>query len=240
MPAPELPAHHLHLLTVLRDLAAMMAGPTTIEGILKQAGDRCAEVLPADAVGVLLHDDWGGLVVATASDGLGRVVEDLEVELGEGPCSQSMGTGALIAVPDLHAAVEDYPRFVPRALELGARSVHAVPMVHQRQHVGSMDIIAREPIALDAPQLGIAQLLADVAMSYIANSRLLEEATTTAMHLQRALDSRVAIEQAKGALAERHGITPIEAFERMRAHARSNRIRLSDVAADVIDGRLRL
>jgi GAF domain-containing protein len=151
-----------------------------------------------------------------------------------------MMTGALIAVPDLRAAVEDYPRFAPQALDLGVRSVHAVPLIHQRTHVGSLDIINREPMALDVEQLGIAQLLADVTMSYIANSRMVEEATTTAQHLQRALDSRVAIEQAKGILVERYGITPTEAFERLRHHARSNRIRLLDVAEQVITGDLRL
>jgi len=56
-------------------------------------------------------------------------------------------------------------------------------------------------------------------------------------HLQRALDSRVVIEQAKGVLAERFGIELPDAFELLRRSARSNRIRLRDLAARVVESR---
>ena len=54
--------------------------------------------------------------------------------------------------------------------------------------------------------------------------------------LQTALDSRIVIEQAKGILAERHGLELQEAFELMRRAARSNRMKLHDLAADVLPG----
>lgn len=54
--------------------------------------------------------------------------------------------------------------------------------------------------------------------------------------LQVALDTRIAIEQAKGLLAERHGVTIDAAFEALRHHARSNRLVLRDLAADIVAG----
>jgi AmiR/NasT family two-component response regulator len=57
------------------------------------------------------------------------------------------------------------------------------------------------------------------------------------VHLQRALDSRVVIEQAKGVLAERFGIALPDAFELLRRSARSNRIKLRDLAARVVESR---
>lgn len=47
--------------------------------------------------------------------------------------------------------------------------------------------------------------------------------------LEQALQSRVAIEQAKGILAERYGLEVDEAFDIIRRAARSNRLKLHDL-----------
>jgi hypothetical protein len=56
-------------------------------------------------------------------------------------------------------------------------------------------------------------------------------------HLQRALETRVVIEQAKGVLAERFDLDVHEAFRLLRVAARSNRIRLHDLAARIVESR---
>jgi ANTAR domain-containing protein len=70
-----------------------------------------------------------------------------------------------------------------------------------------------------------------------AIERLLELTSVLARRasqLQEALDSRVVIEQAKGILAERYGIGVEDAFRLLRRAARSNRIRIHDLAARVV------
>ena len=56
-------------------------------------------------------------------------------------------------------------------------------------------------------------------------------------NLQRALDARIVIEQAKGVLAERLDLDVHEAFRVLRLAARSNRIRLRDLATRVVESR---
>lgn len=106
--------------------------------------------------------------------------------------------------------------------------------------MGALDVISREPGELDPGQLNKAQMLVEVTAAYLANSRSFEEQSETARQLQGALDSRVIIEQAKGKLAERHGIGVEEAFQRLRGHSRSTRTKLRQVAADLINGDLDL
>ena len=54
--------------------------------------------------------------------------------------------------------------------------------------------------------------------------------------LEQALQSRVAIEQAKGILAERHGLDVDQAFVLIRRAARANRLKLHDVVRRVRPG----
>jgi AmiR/NasT family two-component response regulator len=66
---------------------------------------------------------------------------------------------------------------------------------------------------------------------------LLEELRVRNSQLERALQSRVVIEQAKGVLAERYDVTIEEAFELLRRAARSSRTRIHDLAGEIIVSR---
>jgi AmiR/NasT family two-component response regulator len=56
--------------------------------------------------------------------------------------------------------------------------------------------------------------------------------------LTHALRSRILIEQAKGVLAERGTLSMDDAFAQLRAYARNNNARLTDVAGDIVSGAL--
>jgi AmiR/NasT family two-component response regulator len=66
---------------------------------------------------------------------------------------------------------------------------------------------------------------------------LVETLTERNRQLEHALESRIVIEQAKGVLAERLGVPPDEAFELIRRAARRNRLRLRDLAHEVVSTR---
>jgi hypothetical protein len=88
---------------------------------------------------------------------------------------------------------------------------------------------------LDAVQIGFGErtytLLAATRGKPNDPAAFLLERT---IQLQTALDSRIVIEQAKGILAERESITPIEAFNKIRRQARSERSKLHDLAAEIV------
>jgi ANTAR domain len=80
----------------------------------------------------------------------------------------------------------------------------------------------------------------DVATISILQERIIRESAPVNEQLQRALNSRVLIEQAKGAIAYTSRLNMDEAFQRLRSYARSNSKSLQETAARVIDGTLRL
>jgi GAF domain-containing protein len=226
---------------VLAEFATAMVEDSSTAAVLERLGNYCTELLPVHGVGVLLRaPKGGGLEVATANTEAGRIVEGLEAQLHQGPCTESLESGEQVLVPDLAATADRYPQFTPRALEAGVRSIHALPLTIRGETIGSMDLIALETMDLDAGQLAVAQLLGDVTVSYLANGRVLAEKTALAEQLQQALDSRVLIEQAKGVIAERRKVQVNEAFETIRRYARSNQLKLRDVAAAIVRGDLDL
>jgi hypothetical protein len=182
----------------------------------------------------------GSLVIATTNSPKGRIAEHLEVSLSEGPCTDCVRSGAHVLVPDLSLETDRYPAFAPQALDAGIRGIHALPLSARSDLVGSVDIVTSELRVLTAHEIGIAEMLCDVAVSYLISVRAHEQANELATQLQHALDSRVYIEQAKGILAERHGISLDDAFERIRQHARSNNARVRDVAEAIGKGGLDL
>jgi hypothetical protein len=109
--------------------------------------------------------------------------------------------------------------------------------------------LAAFPITDEGEVVGGAILRFDVATGArlpdaVAGGSPLTRAVVPALvervsQLQGALESRVVVEQAKGILAERHGIGMDEAFSRLRNLARSRSERVQSVATAVIEGRLR-
>ena len=100
--------------------------------------------------------------------------------------------------------------------------------------MGGLTLFGSEEACLDEEGRLIAQALADVATIGILQQRSVHRSSLLAENLQHALNTRVVVEQAKGVLAERGGLPMDETFARLRAYARSNNRKLSDVAHDVV------
>lgn len=84
----------------------------------------------------------------------------------------------------------------------------------------------------------LARSFADVIAIAVLRERSVEQNVLLTDQLQRALNSRVVIEQAKGVLAERNDIDVAVAFELMRKYSRGHNRRIADIAAAVVGGQL--
>ena len=104
--------------------------------------------------------------------------------------------------------------------------------------MGALNLFTVERTELTGDQLAVAQGMADIATIGLLHERALHDQALLAEQLQTALHSRILIEQAKGVLSARAGISVSEAFRRMRTHARRTGEQLTTVAEAVVTGAL--
>ncbi|MCX2749025.1 GAF and ANTAR domain-containing protein [Arthrobacter sp. MI7-26] len=197
--------------------------------------EASVDLLDAAAAGLLLADPHGELQVLASTSERSQLVEILQLQAGSGPCVECYRTGTLVIVEDIRALSGQWPEFQAAALSQGFRSVHAVPMRVQGRTIGAMGLFGEHSGALTPEDVAIGQALADVATISILQERTIRESAVINEQLQRALNSRVLIEQAKGVIAYTAGVDMQEAFRRLRTFARANNQSLHDTAASVIE-----
>ena len=226
------------LIRTLVELADTLVDDFDVVDLLTLLSDRCVEVLDVSAAGIMLVSAEGDLRVVASSSEAMRIVELFEIQSDEGPCVDCYRDGAPVVNQDLAAALDRWPRFAPVAKDAGFQSAHALPMRLRGSIIGALNLFRSDTGKLETEDVFAAQALADVATIAILQHRVGLDASVLNAQLNEALNSRVVIEQAKGVIAERAGIDPDEAFKRLRQHARSNNLRLADVAAAVASGAL--
>jgi transcriptional regulator with GAF, ATPase, and Fis domain len=218
------------------ELADTLIDDFDVIEFLHMLTERCVELLESSAAGLMLADGFGELRVMASSTERTRLLELFELQNAAGPCLECYQTGTPVASADLDLDEERWPSFAVEAREAGFRAVQALPMRLRGNTIGALNLFGANVGVPSNRDLLVAQALADVATIGILQERLVHEAQTTTAQLQTALNSRIAIEQAKGVLAERATIDMDEAFRTLRAYSRSGHLRLSDVARGVVEG----
>lgn len=196
--------------------------------------DRTAALVQASAVGMLMADQRGNLEFMAGSDENVKLLELFQIQNQEGPCLDAYRTARPVINADLRAAGTRWPSFAPRATGAGFRSVHAFPLRLRSEVIGALNLFGTDVGALDEADVQIVQAVADVATIGLLQERSVRRSEVLTEQLQGALNSRIVIEQAKGAIAQSHGVSVDEAFARMRSYARGSRRRLSEVANAVV------
>lgn len=213
------------------EMADSLVDDFDVVDLLTKLADRCVEVFDVAAAGLMLASDGELRVLASSSEAM-RVLELFEVQTDEGPCVDCYRSGQSI----VNAALDEggrWPRFGPKAVEAGFRSVHALPMRLRGHTIGALNMFRVDEGQMSDADAVAAQALADVATIAILAHRAIRDEQIMNQQLTQALNTRIVIEQAKGVVAEGAGLDMESAFARLRRHARNHSLRLSDVAQAV-------
>lgn len=223
------------LATIFVEVADTLVDEFDLIDFLHMLTDRATSLVDAAAVGIVLADPRGTLEFMAGSNESVKLLELFQLQNHEGPCLEAFQTGQPVINVDLSAASDRWPRFAPRATAVGFQAVHAFPLRLRQQVIGAMNVFgATKGGDFQDTDVTVMQALADVASIALLQERAIRRGEVLSEQLQGALNSRIVIEQAKGAVAQARGVSVDEAFASIRSYARSNNQRLTDVAHRIV------
>jgi GAF domain-containing protein len=223
--------HDVH--QALLKLSKLRFGEMSVEDAIREIVHTTHAMFDVDGAGLMLADTDHHLRNVAASDNRFAHLEELQIRYQEGPCVEAFDVKELVSAEDL---VEDHrwPAFSHAAVERQVRAVLASPIPYNQDAVGVVAVLSerRRPWS---PEGELALLaFTDLAALLIASMMQGEEQSDLAVQLQGALNTRQVIEQAKGVLMGRQGISARAAYEQLRAQARAERRKLGAVCAEVV------
>jgi GAF domain-containing protein len=222
------------LATAVSSVARLLYNTHQADVVLREAAESVSRVLAVTGAGVCLaeRNELRTTVATTPST---RQLERRQEELQQGPGRDCYDSGHVVAITDVGGCADRWPAYTDEARRLGLAAVASIPIGADRDRVGVLDLYDIRTRAWTAEDLHIARAFADIAAGYLSNAAQLTEQRHLNQHLERALRSRVRVEQAKGIVANHHGISPDQAFELIRRYARSHQITVTEISGRIID-----
>lgn len=202
---------------------------------------ECLSALPVSGVALALMSDAGpsGVVLA-ATDARARQLEELQFALDEGPCVEASRSDHPVLHPELTASGSvRWPLFGAGALDAGVHAVFAFPLRVGAVRIGVLDLYRDTPGHLTALELADAMVFADAATVVLLYLQDHPGADGAPSALTGPIDGRAEVHQATGMITVQLGVSLAEALLRLRAHAYDSRQTVTDVAAEVVNRRLR-
>jgi GAF domain-containing protein len=226
------------LTDALIGFARTLTGGYDVTDVLHELAGRVARVVGVSGAGVVLRHGTGIRFVIADSEAV-RVLEQLQEEHQQGPCVDAIDSGEPVTVEHLPDMGWRWPEYVARATDLGFAAVASLPMCN-RSRIGGLDLYHPHRHAWSEDELRVARVFTDIATGYVLNASELQRQRRTAEQLQRALDSRVVIEQAKGIIAAERKVKVDQAFALLRKYANDHNATLRSVADAVVNLGLRI
>ncbi|HEY5785294.1 MAG TPA: GAF and ANTAR domain-containing protein [Microlunatus sp.] len=220
---------------VIAEVADTLVDEFDLIDFLHTVTRHTADLVDATAVGLMLADLQGELHFIAASQEAAAMLELFQIQNHEGPCLDAFRSGTIVASDNIAQEIHRWPRFAPQAAAAGFGAVQAIPMRLRDSVIGALNVFTHAGRQLDSSELAVVRALADVATISLLQERAIRRGALLAEQLQLALTSRVIIEQAKGAVTQAQGITPDQAFEMLRSHARRHHLKITDLARTCVN-----
>jgi hypothetical protein len=196
--------------------------------------EAVSDIATEGSVAVILRDQGEGWHVVTSSSEQARRLAVAHLAHAGGLGSFRFDDGASAAMA---GAAPACPEMRSASRGTGIRMLHVLPLRSGRCIVGALCVFLTGDTVTHVT-LDQLRVLADLAGVAIGESRRVTQTHRRVYSLQRTLEGRITLEQAKGMIAERAGFDVATAFTHLVRYARAYRLSLWQIATDLVSGQL--
>ena len=214
------------LLEALLTSARGVAGAARAEDALSQITAGAVAAVPGirDA-GIALRGRDGMLSCKASTTQTAARIDRAQLQLAEGPCIDAVCGARTVILPN--AATETrWPRFVPWAVRQGLRASMSVRFM-STWPVGTLNLHITGYALDESPRRMQTRWSAQM---FVAYASLALAGADRVEGLEKALDRRDVIGQAKGIIMHRYDVDADEAFDRLRCASQTTNTKLYDIA----------
>ena len=217
----------------LAGLARLALAEENIQSVLQRVVDLVKQEMPAGAEAsmTLLRNEQATTAAFTGE--LALALDEMQYERGYGPCLEAALSGQVIEITDGRAEGR-WPHYMATFLKAGAVSSLAVPIPAAQLAAAALNVYAPVADAFTDADRQVVGEFAAYAGAALINMDALQDALDLAENLQKAMEFRSVIEQAKGILIERHKLTADQAFRLLADASMHTNRKLRDVAEDLV------
>jgi GAF domain-containing protein len=220
----------------LSSLARVLDDEEDLGRVLQRSVEQVTRGVPgADmaSVTVIRGADGKGETAASSTERVWAIDSD-QYAAGEGPCLEAARTGEIVRV-GVEEAARRWPEFSRSARAAGVESYLSCPLVITGEFAGSLNLYSEKPHGFGDFDVALLKLYITAAAAAIANARRYAKARRLAESLTSALDSRAVIDQARGILMARRGISAEEAFAELSRQSQNTNVKVRVIASLLVE-----
>lgn len=199
-----------------------------------------ALALPMGGVSISTFGDLCPSETVSATDEVATRIDEIQLDLSEGPCWAALATDAPVLETDLvqrpNAA---WPAFNDAVRSEPVGAVFAFPVAFGPFPLGAVDVYVPEPATIEDDTVRQAMTLASAVSRRVLRRALRSIADEDDALLDRSPSSRRVVHQATGVVLAQLDISPEDAYLLLQGHAFARRTTMRRVAEEILDGTVR-
>ncbi len=218
------------------DFSGTAAALTRVEDDPGAMARVLVDFLPVNGASVATIGDFLGTETLAATDSTIASLDELQFDLGEGPCWDALATLTPVIHPDVAAMPQNvWPAFRRGLEDHGVAAIFAFPLAIGPLRIGAIDLYSVAPTSLDT-----TQTMATTALASIISRHVLRDAlrSTGERDSREGPYSRRLIHQATGFVIAQCGISADDAYLLLQGHAFAEGVSMDEIAHEVVAGRL--